>query len=105
LEAKRQAIACYLSYRRDGGENHDAPGVLISDLTQALRASGSAAAASMLQHVAAPPETSGFHAFIRALQAVVAGSRDRALADAPELDWMMAAEILFLIEMLERAQR
>ena len=24
-EAKGKAIACYLAYRRDGGENHDAP--------------------------------------------------------------------------------
>ena len=40
--------------------------------------------------------------YIRALQAIVAGSRDRALADAPELNFMMAAEILFLIETLEK---
>ena len=32
--------------------------------------------------------------------AVVAGSRDPALADQPELDYSMAAEILLLIESL-----
>ena len=37
-----------------------------------------------------------------ALQAIVAGSRDRALADAPDLNYDMAAEILFLIETLEK---
>ena len=36
------------------------------------------------------------------LQAIVAGSRDRTLADAPELNYSMAAEILFLIETLEK---
>ena len=43
--------------------------------------------------------------FIQALQAIVAGSRDRTLADAPELDHTMAAEILFLIETLEKQGR
>jgi hypothetical protein len=38
----------------------------------------------------------------RALQAIVAGRRDRTLADAPDLDFTMAAEILFLIETLEK---
>ena len=37
-----------------------------------------------------------------ALQAIVAGSRDRTLADAPDLHYTMAAEILFLIETLEK---
>ena len=43
-------------------------------------------------------------AFIRALQAIVAGRRDRTLADAPDLDFGMAAEILFLIETLEKSR-
>ena len=42
--------------------------------------------------------------FIGALQAVVAGSRDPALADQPELDYTMAAEILLLIETLAGEQ-
>jgi integrase len=35
------------------------------------------------------------------LTPAVPGSRDRALADAPDLSYSMAAEILFLIETLE----
>ena len=42
------------------------------------------------------------HGFIRALQTIVAGSRDHSLADAPGLSSTMAAEILFLIETLEQ---
>ena len=38
-----------------------------------------------------------------ALQAIVAGSRDRTLADAPSFSPTMAAEILFLIETLEKS--
>jgi hypothetical protein len=42
--------------------------------------------------------------FIQALQAIVDGSRDRALADTPGLHYRMAAEILFLLETLEEPQ-
>ncbi len=103
LEAKRKAIACYLAYRRDGGENHSGAGRLVFDVTQALLAGNPAEAASLLQQLANHPKASGpMLAFIQALRAIVAGSRDRSLADAPELDHTMAAEILFLIETLEK---
>ena len=101
-EANHKAIACYLAYRRDGGENHDGPGRLVFDMTEQLRTGGPAAADSFLQQVAANPQNASLLPFIRALQAIVAGSRDRALADAPDLDYGMAAEILFLIETLEK---
>jgi tetratricopeptide (TPR) repeat protein len=100
-EARRRAIACYLAYRRDGGENHYADGRLALAVTQALSADHADQAASLLQKIAARPDAASLHPFIRALQAIVAGSRDRALADDPGLDHTMAAEILFLIETLE----
>ena len=70
-------------------------------VTQSLLAGDPASAASLLQQQAPDWEAAGFGGFIRALQAIVAGSRDRTLADAPELDYTMAAEILFLIETQE----
>jgi tetratricopeptide (TPR) repeat protein len=97
-EAQGKAISCYLAYRRDGGENHDGPGRLSLDVTQALRSGDPAQAANLLHQRAADPEAAGFLPFVGALQAVVAGSRDPALADQPELDFTMAAEILLLIE-------
>jgi tetratricopeptide (TPR) repeat protein len=103
-DAKRQAITCYLSYRRDGGENPYDDGNLSFDVTEYLLAGNNAGAASLLEEVAADPElSSDMRNFINALQAIVAGSRDRTLADAPDLDYGMAAEILFLIETLEDA--
>jgi tetratricopeptide (TPR) repeat protein len=102
-EAKSKAIACYLVYRRDGGENHDGPGRLVFDMTEKLCAGGPAAAASFLQQVAANPQNTPLFPFIQALQAIVSGSRDRTLAEHPDLDYTMAAEILFLIETLEKA--
>jgi tetratricopeptide (TPR) repeat protein len=102
-EAKGKAIACYLAYRRDGGANHFRDGRISLSVTQALLAGDPAKAASLLQQQLPRFEAAGFGGFIRALQAIVAGSRDRSLADALELEFSMAAEILLLIESLENA--
>ena len=101
-EANRKAISCYLAYRRDGGENHYDDGRLCLAVTQPLLGGDLAAAASLLEEVAADSDFARLLPFIQALQAIVAGSRDRTLADAPNLDITMAAEILFLIETLEK---
>jgi len=101
--AKRKAIGCHLAYRRDGGENHDPDGRICLAVTQRLLAGDPAAAASLLAKLAADPDLpSHARTFIQALQAIVAGSRNRTLADAPELHYTMAAEILFLLETLEK---
>jgi tetratricopeptide (TPR) repeat protein len=103
-EAKGKAIASYLAYRRDGGENHNPAGRISLAVTQALRSGEPAQAANFLQQRAAAPEAAKLLPFIGALQAVAAGSRDPALADQPELDYTMAAEILLLIETLAGGQ-
>lgn len=102
-EAMGKAISSYLAYRRDGGENHDGPGRLALAVTQSLRAGNPAEAAALLDQLAANPDAARLLPFIRALQTIVAGSRNRTLADSPDLDYSMAAEILFLIETLEQA--
>jgi hypothetical protein len=100
-DAKRQAIASFLAYRRDGGENYDDEGRLSLEVTEYLRAGNNAAAASLLQEQAAAPDLpDDARAFINALQAIVAGSRDRTLADAPDLNYGMVVEILLLIDRL-----
>lgn len=101
-EAKHKAIACYLAYRRDGGENHNPDGRISLAVTQSLLADDPNTAASLLQQLAARPDVAWLLPFIQALQSIVGGSRDRSLADAPDLDYGMAAEILFLIETLEQ---
>ncbi len=100
--ARQQALACYLAYRRDGGENHDDAGRDCFTATQALLAGDVAGAKTYLQEQAAAWEAAGYSTFIPALQAIVAGSRDRALAAALDLHYQMAAELLILIETLER---
>lgn len=101
-EAKREAVESYLAYRRVGGENHLEEGRIGRALTELLLAGDTSTAASGLQQLAADPKGASRLPFIQALQAIVTGSRDRALANAPGLEFTMAAEILFLIEKLEK---
>lgn len=104
-EANAKAVAGYLAYRRDGGENHWPQGRLALVVTEALRSGGPEAAAEGLQQLAANEELPApLRPFVEALQAIVAGHRESSLADAPELSYSMSAEILLLIETLE-AQR
>lgn len=101
-QAKQKAIECYLAYRRDGGENHSGSGRLVFAMTKQLAASGPAATFSFLQQVAATLNLpKPVRTFIQALQAILNGSRDRALANAPDLHYTEAAEILLLIEALD----
>lgn len=100
-EPKAKAISGYLAYRRDGGENYLPQGRLALAVTQLLFAGDAAASAALLEQRGADPDAAWLLPFVRALQAIVAGSRDRTLAEAPELHFTMAAEILFLIETLE----
>jgi tetratricopeptide (TPR) repeat protein len=58
-EAKAKAIACYLAYRRDGGENHSDSGRIAFAVTQILSAGNSAEAATLLQKLAADPDFPG----------------------------------------------
>lgn len=105
VEAQRKAVASYQAYRRDGGENHYSDGRISLAVTQALLAGEPAQAASLLQQRAANPDAAWLLPFIQALQAIVGGSRDPSLADAPGLHFTMAAEIGWLIETLEKAGR
>ncbi|HEX6095392.1 MAG TPA: tetratricopeptide repeat protein [Thermoanaerobaculia bacterium] len=102
--ARSNAITQYLAYRRDGGENHNASGRIAFAVAQALLSGDPESAASVLREIAAGPDLPVWaQSFITALEAITTGSRDRTLADHPDLHYTMAAEILFLIEMLENA--
>src|SRR5207253_436286 len=64
-DAKLKAIASYLAYRRDGGENHDAEGRISLAVTQSMLVGDHTTAASLLQQHAARFEAAGFGGFIR----------------------------------------
>ena len=101
-DARQQALAAYLAYRRDGGENHNPGGRLALHVAQALAAGTPESLATQLEQLAAHPDLPAtLRAMIPALQAILAGSRDPALASDPALDYDDAAEILILLESLE----
>jgi len=100
-DARQQARAAYLAYRRDGGENQQGSGRLARDIRQALAAGSAAEAASLLQQLAADPDFANQLPFLTVLQAITAGSRDSSLADDPRLNYTEAAEVVLLIEALE----
>ena len=104
VQARGQARAAYLAYRRDGGENQYTNGRIANDLRQRLLAGEQSGAAEFVVELVAPPDPPPWAIpFVTALQAIVAGSRDPALADAPEFSYDTAAEILLLIETLNNA--
>jgi tetratricopeptide (TPR) repeat protein len=101
VDARQQAIEAFLAYRRDGGENERGTSQLALAVLQGLTSGDPGEAASMLQQLAANPQAAFLLPYITALKAIIAGSRDRSLADDPALHHSHAAEVLLLIEALE----
>jgi tetratricopeptide (TPR) repeat protein len=105
-EAKRVATASYLAYRRDGGREsrHRRQHLPRRYPIHARGRSGCRCvpvpgnrrwpAAARLDSTIHPSPAGHRRS----------GSRDRSLADIPGLDYRMAAEILFLLETLEKRQ-
>jgi tetratricopeptide (TPR) repeat protein len=97
--ARDQAIQAYLSYRRAGGASQTPSGKLCA---LALRDSG--AAAEQLASLQQEMDLQAWQrATLTAVRAVLAGSRDVRLADDPDLGYNDAAELLLLIESLDKA--
>jgi len=103
-KARAQAIESFLAYRRDGGENQMGSGRIVLDTLKQLHARGADSALGFLRDLAASPELEESATFIRAVEAIIAGSRDREIAAARDLDYQMAAELLLLVESLEEAR-
>ncbi len=102
-EARERALQAYLAYRRAGGENHTPDGRLAAAVGHALTSepgTGQAGeVASQLSELRERPDLpASLQAFVPALQAILSGSRDPALASDPALFYMDAAEIVLLVE-------
>ncbi len=96
LAARRQAVEFYLAYRRDGGESTTPAGQLFDRVARQPDAAREWFAGAKQQ-----ADLPGYIvALIPALEAVLDGSRDPALADNPEIDYDDAAELLLLLETL-----
>ncbi|HSL82819.1 MAG TPA: tetratricopeptide repeat protein, partial [Thermoanaerobaculia bacterium] len=103
--ARDDAVQAYLAFRRDGGENHSPGGKLAAAVHGALSQGEPEAVeklADELAHLRESPDLPDWAPpLIPALQALLAGSRDPALAADPALDYDDAADLLLLLERLE----
>jgi tetratricopeptide (TPR) repeat protein len=101
-KARDRAIELFLSYRRDGGENHEPGGRLCFDFLQALQENKSGEMKTRLAQLSNHPnvQKSTLKHLIPKLQAILKGSRDPALADDPALRYRDAAEVKLLLEKL-----
>ena len=103
--ARQEAIRLYLTYRRDGGENLNRSRQIYDGVRQAL-ADGNAEQVSA--ELAALAQAPNFPAYLQplipALQAILAGDRDPALADDPKLDYDDAVELRLLLEELRASE-
>jgi tetratricopeptide (TPR) repeat protein len=104
FDARAQAVAAYLAYRRAGGENHWADGHLALAVSEPLLAGDPATAEALLNERAADPDLpDDLRPFLQPLLAICQGRRDPALADTAGLSYSMSAELLLLIERLTAA--
>jgi len=105
-QARGQAIAAYLAYRRDGGENQ-VGGIAVqvcAGVAQAIADGHPAQAAAELAQLAKKPDLPDYaRRLLPALQSILSGSRDRALAADPNLYYRDAAELHLLLDRLGAA--
>ncbi|VAW85992.1 hypothetical protein MNBD_GAMMA18-133 [hydrothermal vent metagenome] len=105
-EARQQAITAFLAYRRDGGENLSGSQTpqLTALVSQAIQSGETEAIGKQRQQLTERqqhPELPDYlKALIPALQQILNGNRDAALADDPALDYDDAAELTLLLEQL-----
>jgi len=103
---RRQAIDAYLAYRRAGGYS-PVGGLtvrLCTAVAQAIATGATAQVRAELDQLASRPDLPTYlRLILPALRTILAGSRDPALAEAPELYYRDAVELTLLLEHLAGA--
>ena len=100
--ARTKAVESYLAYRRQGGVGQGPAAQLMVRLEELLARNGHEEATRFIDGL--PPEwheQDWFGRLLPKLQAIIAGSRDPALADDPDLDYDEAVEMRLLLERLK----
>ena len=99
--ARQQALDAYLAYRRAGGVSQSPLAELYALVAQALATRQPTALVAALTEIAQRPNLPAYvPPRLAALQALLAGARDPALADDPHLDYCNAAELRLLLDQL-----
>jgi tetratricopeptide (TPR) repeat protein len=105
-EARGTAIRLYVAYRREGGiSRNPRVNVLIRVMLAVVQQDANAISTLRAQLAAAEitnDDTGQGEALVAALQAILRGSRDRALAENPALQYLDAAELQLVLEELMR---
>ena len=100
-DARKQAIQCYMAYRRDGGENQTGSAQLYISVAQAIQQEETTEVAQELVQLAEGAEDSSWlKVVVPKLQAILNGNRDPALAIDPALNYVHAVELQLLLEHL-----
>jgi tetratricopeptide (TPR) repeat protein len=100
-QAREKAIAAYLAYRRDGGEAMSGSARLCTEFGKLLLADKREEATALLGGIQHDPDLPvAMRPTVAALQSILSGSRDRALAADPNLDCDDAAELHLLLDRL-----
>ena len=97
-----QARDAYLAYRRQGGYAQYAGGRLVDHVLGLLSQQKSDEVNALFNQLTQDPNTrDSFKLFIQAIITILTGSPNPALADNPALEAVDAAEILFLLDLLQ----
>lgn len=97
-EARQQALAAFLEYRRDGGENHEGGGRLCFDILQAISQGDGEKFVPVIESLIEQDVWQKHKNFLYKLQAIIAGERDLALVEDEGLNYSLAAELVLLLE-------
>lgn len=100
-----QARDAYLAYRRQGGYAPNQGGQLVDQIFPVLKQGASGEILQELEKLAQVPNIPNFiRVLIPKLLQIAKGSRDLTLGDDDSFDYDDAAEVLFLIERLEKSR-
>ena len=102
-EARRQAIASFLAYRRDGGQSMEWSAQACAAVAQAIQANAPDATTELERQLAeflTQMDHPRVKALIPKLQAILRGDRDPALTTDPALVYIDAVELQLLLESL-----
>jgi tetratricopeptide (TPR) repeat protein len=100
MQARQQAIRCFMDYRLAGGENNNPGAKLCAIVAQAIEQGEIAQIEQELAQFLSSDAPSWAVAMIPKLQAILKGDRDPALADDPNLDYDDAVELQLLLAQL-----
>jgi len=102
LKAREKAFQLFLSFRRAGGENHEPGGKVCAKVSQLLQSVPPEEIGKILEEQTANIEAGApYKLFLSKLLSILAGARDRALVNDPNLDYDDAVELVLLMERLD----